>query len=67
MSALAEDVRNAPDAYQVERAARFGVHQNAIHHALKKLNVSYKKNTAPSADKRRRTACLPKDPKTLRV
>jgi transposase len=41
MAALARDVEDYPDAYQSERAARFGVHQNAICHGLKKLNVTY--------------------------
>lgn len=61
MDALARDVVQYPDAYQSERAVRFGVHQNAIHHGLKKLKVSYKKNTGTSLDLRRRTASLPDD------
>lgn len=59
MDALARDIEHYPDAYQSERAARFGVHQNAICHALKKLKVSYKKNSKPSQGVRRRTAYLP--------
>ena len=59
MEALGRDVRDYPDAYQYERAARFGVHANAISHGLKKLNVSYKKNTATPKSRRRRTAYLP--------
>jgi transposase len=61
MDALARDVEQYPDAYQSERAVRFGVHQNAICHALKKLKVSYKKNAQPSQNMRRRTAYLPDD------
>lgn len=61
MDALARDVLEYPDAYQYERAARFGVHQNAICHGLKKLGVSYKKNAAPSEGGRRRTACLSRE------
>ena len=61
IDALARDVEQYPDAYQSERAARFGVHQNAIFHALKKLKISYKKNSHASKGKRRRTAYLPND------
>ena len=61
MDALARDIEQYPDAYQSERAARFGVHQNAICHALKKLKVSYKKNITPSPGMRRHTAHLPDD------
>lgn len=60
MEALARDVEAYPDAYQSERAARFGVHQNAICHGLKKLEVTYKKNTASSQSRCRRTAHLSK-------
>lgn len=61
MDALARDVEKYPDAYQSERAARFGVHQNAIFHALKKLKVTYKKNSIAPQSQRRRTAHLPDD------
>jgi len=43
LQALAQDVRDFPDAYQYERAERFGVVTNAIHLALKRLGVTYKK------------------------
>lgn len=59
MKALAEDVLHYPDAYQYERAERFGVHQGAINYALKKLGVSYKKNVTTPEGKRRRTTYLP--------
>ncbi len=42
---LRMDVEQNPDDYQWERAKRFGVTQPAIHDALKRLNISYKKNT----------------------
>ncbi len=35
-------VRDHPDAYQHERAARFGVTPKAIWQALRKLGVTYK-------------------------
>ena len=40
---LAKDVEQYPEAYQYERAARFGVCPKAIWQALKKLGVTYKK------------------------
>ena len=59
VEALAADLRDYPDAYQYERAARLGVTQNAICYALKnKLWVSYKKDAGASARGRRRAACL---------
>ena len=44
MAALARDVEMYPDAYQYERAERFGVSQRGIGAALKRLGVSGKKN-----------------------
>ena len=58
MNALEEDVKTHPDAYQDERAARLGVSQRAIGNALKRLGVSYKKNTVTSQSGRKRTARL---------
>lgn len=48
MEALAQDVKDNPDSYQYERARAFGVSQSAIFYALKRLNISYKKNAIPS-------------------
>ena len=45
MEKLAQHVKNHPDAYLRERAQVFGVTFQAIHCALKRLNISYKKNT----------------------
>lgn len=59
LEALREDVSAYPDAYQHERAQRFGVTQNAIFVALKKLPVTYKKNASTPQGGRRRTAHLP--------
>ncbi|MFV0293817.1 MAG: IS630 transposase-related protein, partial [Paracoccus sp. (in: a-proteobacteria)] len=56
---LAQDVRDHPDAYQHERAARFGVTPKAIWQALRKLGVTYKKIPGASEGGRRRTASLP--------
>ena len=59
MDALAQEVQDSPDDYQWERAARFNVTQPAITKALKRLNSSYKKNTATSQGQRRGTYQLP--------
>ena len=48
MSALQKDIEDNPDAYQSERAQRFGVSQNGIWHAMKRLGVTYKKNSQAS-------------------
>ena len=48
MAALAKDVEQHPDLYQYERAKKFGVGQSTIFYALKRLNISYKKNAFPS-------------------
>ena len=42
--ALLKDIENFPDAYQFERAKRLSVTQPAIHYALKRLNITYKKH-----------------------
>jgi transposase len=41
--ALAQDVKEHPDSYQYERAARFGVSPQGIAYALKQLKISCKK------------------------
>ncbi|WP_237387835.1 IS630 transposase-related protein [Xenorhabdus sp. Sc-CR9] len=41
---LIADVRDYPDDYQWERAKRLGVSQSAIHYALKRLKITFKKN-----------------------
>ena len=43
MYALRQDVELNPDAYQYERAERFGVSQTGICYALKRLGISRKK------------------------
>lgn len=56
---LAQDVRDHPDAYQYERAARFKVTPKAIWQALRKLGVTYKKIPDAPKSERRRTTYLP--------
>ena len=43
MQALAEDVKNHPDAYQYERAQRFGMSTRGMCDAHKRLGISRKK------------------------
>lgn len=45
---LVSDVERHPDAYQHERAERFGCSQRGICEALKRLKISRKKNFFPS-------------------
>jgi len=59
LDVLRQDIVDYPDAYQYERAARLGVAQNAVFLALRKLGVTYKKNTDASQSGRQRTAQLP--------
>ena len=59
---LIQDIKDFPDAYQYERAQRFGVSTNCIWRALKRLKVSYKKNSAASqGGSREKVYILPKD------
>ena len=53
LEVLRKDVELYPDDYQRERAVRLGVSQNAICNALKRLNITYKKNTPSPKGKRR--------------
>ena len=48
MQALEKDVQSHPDDYQWERAKRLNVSQPAIHYALKRTNITFKKNTKTS-------------------
>lgn len=48
MESLAQDVKDHPDLYQYERAKKFGVSQSTIFYALKRLQISNKKNVVPS-------------------
>lgn len=45
MAALKKDIKQFPDKFQYERAKELGVTQGAIGFALKRLNISYKKNS----------------------
>ncbi len=56
MEALARDVEKHPDSYQYERAKRFSVSQSGIARALKRLNISYKRNDVAPQSKRGKTS-----------
>ena len=60
MEALINDIFNYPDAYQYERATRLCVSKQCIGYALKRLGVTYKKNSISPKSRRRRTAYLSK-------
>lgn len=47
MNALVQDVKNHPDAYQYERAERFGVSTRGMCDALKRLRITRKKKSSP--------------------
>lgn len=58
MEALKKDIQDNPDAYQYERAKKFGVTQNGIWHAMRRLRITYKKNSQSSKGRRRKAICL---------
>ena len=53
MDLLKKDIELYPDAYQYERAERFGVSQKGIFEALRRLGITYKKNSKSSKSQRR--------------
>ena len=59
--ALSKDVKKYPDAFQYERAMRLGVSESGIYHALKRLKISYKKNSATSKGRRKCTYKIQKE------
>ena len=58
MKALKSDVEQHPDAYQAERAKRLGVSESCVQFALRRLNVTYKKNSATPQSGQRKTLCF---------
>jgi transposase len=58
MEALKRDVEQYPDAYQYERAERLSVSEGCIFYALRRLGVTYKKNSATSQGGQRKTLCF---------
>lgn len=63
MNLLIEDVNQYPDSYQYERAARLGVSATCIWNNLKKLGISYKKNTNSPESRRRKALLVPEKDK----
>ena len=57
-SLLLDDVMQYPDAYQYERAERLKVSQMCIWYNLKKLGITYKKNTKASQSRRRKAILI---------
>lgn len=53
MAALSKDIEAYPDGYQHERAKRLGVSINCILYGLRRLKVTYKKNSKTSEGRRR--------------
>lgn len=60
MEALKNDIKENPDSYHYERATRLGVSTRTVGYALKRLQVTYKKNLESSKGKNRRTYYLSK-------
>ena len=58
IEALKRDVEQHPDAYQYERAERLRVSVGCVFHALKRLGVTYKKNTSAPQGNPRKTLCF---------
>lgn len=58
MDALRQDVEQYPDAYIYERAKRLGVSPSGIWYALKRLNITCKKNPYPSQSRSRKKNSL---------
>ena len=48
MEELRKDIKRHPDSFQWERSKRFNVTQWGIGKALRRLNISYKKNSVSS-------------------
>ena len=65
VQALYEDVQMYPDAYHYERALRFGVSTRGIGVALKRLGVTYKKNSCAPQKGRRETKIVSRADKKL--
>jgi transposase len=65
MKRLEQDVKKSPDAYQYERAERFGVAQSTIYYALIRLGISVKKNANSPQSKRSKKVSFSKKNKAV--
>lgn len=60
--ALIEDIKKHPDSYGYERAERLCASRTGIQDAMKRLSVTYKKNTKTSeSGSRKKIYVLPKN------
>lgn len=57
---LIEDIKKYPDAYHYERARRLGVSASGVCFAMKRLKVTYKKNSQSPKSLQRQTAIIPR-------
>ncbi len=57
---LIEDVKNYPDSYQYERAKLLGVSEACVWSNLKKLGITYKKNSKTCKSRRREAIIISK-------
>ncbi len=62
---LKEDIKKYPDGYMYERAKRLGVSTAGICSAMKRLGITYKKNSQSSKGMRRKTSIIPKNDREL--
>ena len=60
IEALLEDIDKFPDSYHYERAKRLNVSPSGICAALKRLKITYKKNTQSSKSMRNKTENFPR-------
>lgn len=58
MEKLKNDIKDHPDSYLSERSERFNISISGMFYALKRLNVSYKKNSIPSSGRRNKTCAI---------
>ena len=65
MEALKRDIESFPDSYYYERAARLGAKPSGIGDAMRRLGVTYKKNSkSPKGGSRKKIYLLPRDRET---
>ncbi len=59
---LIKDIEQFPDSYSYERAERLGMSTSGIRYAIKRLGITYKKNTkSPESGCRKKIYVLPKN------
>ena len=62
---LMKDVEQYPDAFNYERAKRLHVSPSGIRCAMKRLRMSYKKNTKSSQGLQRKKANFPREDRKI--